>query len=46
MRRARVVCRAHAEAHGDAYGRRDSIEERAEVGYEAVFVGEDEIRKP
>ena len=46
MRRFRVVCRAHAEAHGDAYGRRDPIEERAQVGYEVVFVGEDEVRKP
>jgi hypothetical protein len=46
VRRARVVCRAHAEAHRDTQGRRDAIEEPADVGYVAVFMGEDEVREP
>ena len=46
VRRARVVRRAHAEAHRDTQGRRDAIEERADVGYVAVFMREDEVREP
>ena len=46
MRRAGIVCRAHAEAYPDAYRCRYSIEECAKRGYIAVFMRELEIREP
>ena len=43
--RARVVRRARAEAHCDTYGRRDAVEERANVWNVAVFRGKAEVRQ-
>jgi len=40
--RARIVCRFHGKAHGDTYRCGDTVKEGAEVGYEAVFMWEDE----
>ena len=43
--RARVVCRAHAEANCNTYGRRDAVEECADVWNVAVFRGKGEVRQ-
>jgi hypothetical protein len=43
--RARVVCRAHAEADCDTYGRRDAVEKCAGVWNVAVFRGKAEVRQ-